>query len=75
VEGDRQLDRWFPLHAARTNIRHGDRIRATCCLAKGDALTGQEWDAVATGSVVVDGENLSVSARIETLEDRNLRTS
>jgi hypothetical protein len=51
----------------------------TCCLAKGDALTGQERDAVATGSVVVDGENLisgpSVSARIETLEDRNLRTS
>ena len=42
-------------------------------------FTGQERDAVATGSVVVDGENLisgpSVSARIETLEDRNLRTS
>ena len=42
-------------------------------------FTGQERGAVATGSVIVNGDNLisgpSASARIETLEDRNLRTS
>jgi hypothetical protein len=41
-------------------------------------FTGSERDAVATGSVVVDGANLvsgpSSSASIETLEDRNTRT-
>jgi len=42
-------------------------------------FTGQVRDAVATGSVVINGEDLisgpSVSARIETLEDRNIRTN
>jgi hypothetical protein len=42
-------------------------------------FTGKEREAVGTGSVIVDGENLisgpSVSGSIETLEDRNITTS
>jgi hypothetical protein len=41
-------------------------------------FTGKEREAVATGSVILDGENLvsgsTVSGSIETLEDRNITT-
>lgn len=41
-------------------------------------FTSKERDAVATGSVIVDGENLisgpSLSGSLETLEDRNIST-